>query len=629
MPTAANEKKPAVGNGQKRNGATVRPASEQDEDLSGRPPPSKGPVAPDGGWGWVVVFASFMIHIVTDGVTYSFGILFKEFTTVFQEGDAKTAWIASLLVGVTLCSGPISSALVNKYGCRKVTIAGSILGAATLAVSVFAQNVITLCITIGFGTGLGFGLIYLPAIVSVTCYFERLRSLATGIAVCGSGLGTIIFAPVINYTVKEYGWKWTLLFLALVVLSAIFFGILFRPLEDPAEPEPTATPQETQPFLVKVSSVDSPDSEQKTLSTQNLSSQNSQNNLNVDNNGTNGNKRPHSVHGHVVVPVVPQNGIISNNQNSMSNGTHPAPNKLDDSRFALSQPLLWEKGAHVTKSATSITKSNRTLTGSNHGGSGLMHKKDILYFGSVKSIADHSTVPSTEMTVPNEEVVDVKEEPENQGCLSADTKQTLKEMLDMGLLKDPIFILFTISNIFTSIGFNVPYLYLVKLAEVRKVENGDTLLSIIGAANMVSRVVLGYFSDKPYVNRLYVYNSCLAICGLSTCLCALCHTYMQLAIYSIFFGSMIGAYVGLTSVILVDLLGLDRLTNAFGLLLLFQGIASLVGPPIAGFMFDMTQSYSPAFYMAGICIGVSGLMLFVIPSLQAYLLRRRQFSSES
>lgn len=43
-----------------------------------------------------------------------------------------------------------------------------------------------------------------------------------------------------------------------------------------------------------------------------------------------------------------------------------------------------------------------------------------------------------------------------------------------------------------------------------------------------------------------------------------------------------GAYVGLTSVILVDLLGLENLTNAFGLLLLFQGIASIVGPPVGG-----------------------------------------------
>ena len=45
-------------------------------------------------------------------------------------------------------------------------------------------------------SGLGFGLIYLPAIVSVSMYFEKKRAFATGIAVCGSGLGTFIMAPV-------------------------------------------------------------------------------------------------------------------------------------------------------------------------------------------------------------------------------------------------------------------------------------------------------------------------------------------------------------------------------------------------------------------------------------------------
>lgn len=35
--------------------------------------------------------------------------------------------------------------------------------------------------------GIGFGLIYLPAVVCVGYYFESKRALATGIAVCGSG----------------------------------------------------------------------------------------------------------------------------------------------------------------------------------------------------------------------------------------------------------------------------------------------------------------------------------------------------------------------------------------------------------------------------------------------------------
>lgn len=95
---------------------------------------------------------------------------------------------------------------------------------------------------------------------------------------------------------------------------------------------------------------------------------------------------------------------------------------------------------------------------------------------------------------------------------------------------------------------------------------------------------------------------------------------MSLMVYSVVFGFTIGAYVGLTSVILVDLLGLEKLTNAFGLLLLFQGIASLLGAPVAGLLYDLTKTYVPGILMAGIMIALSGVMLFAIPPLQ----RRKQ-----
>ena len=43
-----------------------------------------------------------------------------------------------------------------------------------------------------------------------------------------------------------------------------------------------------------------------------------------------------------------------------------------------------------------------------------------------------------------------------------------------------------------------------------------------------------------------------------------------------------GTWTSLRPIILVDLLGLDNLTNAFGLVAMFQGLAFAVGPPIAG-----------------------------------------------
>lgn len=48
------------------------------------------------------------------------------------------------------------------------------------------------------------------------------------------------------------------------------------------------------------------------------------------------------------------------------------------------------------------------------------------------------------------------------------------------------------------------------------------------------------------------------------------------------FGLFIAANYSLTSIILVEVITIERFTNAYGLLLLVQGIANLMGPPLAG-----------------------------------------------
>lgn len=44
---------------------------------------------PDGGWGWVVCFASFMVNLIADGVTFSFGVLYVELLNYFGEGKGE------------------------------------------------------------------------------------------------------------------------------------------------------------------------------------------------------------------------------------------------------------------------------------------------------------------------------------------------------------------------------------------------------------------------------------------------------------------------------------------------------------------------------------------------------------
>lgn len=65
-----------------------------------------------------------------------------------------------------------------------------------------------------FHKGFGFCLIYIPSVLVVGFYFEKWRALATGISLCGSGIGTFIFAPLTENLLKLYGWRMTLVFQA-------------------------------------------------------------------------------------------------------------------------------------------------------------------------------------------------------------------------------------------------------------------------------------------------------------------------------------------------------------------------------------------------------------------------------
>ncbi len=63
------------------------------------------PTPPDGGWGWLVVLASFINHVVVDGIAFTFGVFFIEFQEHFKSTKAQTALVGSLLAGFYLISG--------------------------------------------------------------------------------------------------------------------------------------------------------------------------------------------------------------------------------------------------------------------------------------------------------------------------------------------------------------------------------------------------------------------------------------------------------------------------------------------------------------------------------------------
>lgn len=580
------------------------------------------PVPPDGGWGWAVVFASFMIHVIADGITYTLGIFVVEWMNEFKQGRGFASLVPSILVGVTLGVGPIASVLTTRYGWRIVTIVGAVVGAAGMAVSAAAPNVAMLYASIGVVAGLGFGFIYLPAIVSVSGYFEKKRAFATGIAVCGSGFGTFIFAPLNSYLILHFEWRGAILFVAAVVLLCALLGLIFRPLTPTIGIDEASESRDLAPKIEEEGNHDEPNGNQKLPPEIQLN-------------------------GDSMKPIAFQMGNANGNFDGVG-------------RFALSHPVLSNSpakknvvqfGSHsrIYESSTPAVQNpshhaHAHRYSHHHLGhpSSAMFRKDIFYAASLENIPEYKSNPKrysrqiqkaqteelkrelkSQVTTPTASLTnmapDRKEDSSPSSCCGClKSSKAFRQMVDMSLIKDSVFLIFAISNFFTSIGFNIPYVYTVDRALLLgiDVQKASMLLSAIGIANTGGRIVLGYISDKTWFNRLHLYAGCIIVCGLSMCLSNFCLDYASQVVYCAIFGVTSGAYIGLTPVVLVDLLGLDKLTNAFGLLMLFQGIASVIGPPITGVLRDLSGDFETGFYFAGGMIVFSGVILVLIPWLE-------------
>lgn len=79
----------------------------------------------------------------------------------------------------------------------------------------------------------------------VSTYFNKKKALACSIASCGSGVGTLIMAPVITILDSMFGWGYTLMMIGVLMSMCVLLGLLFRPIET-KEPERPITNQQEE-----------------------------------------------------------------------------------------------------------------------------------------------------------------------------------------------------------------------------------------------------------------------------------------------------------------------------------------------------------------------------------------------
>ncbi|XP_061524012.1 monocarboxylate transporter 2 [Phycodurus eques] len=200
------------------------------------PPPVTGPPAvppPDGGWGWAVVLASF----ISIGFSYAFPkaitVFFKDIQIIFGASYSEIAWISSIMLAVMYAAGPISSILVNTYGCRPIVMVGGCLCAVGMTLASFCTSVVQLYLCIGVIGGFGLAFNLQPALTMIGKYFYKKRPIANGLAMAGSPVFLSSLAPLNQYLFNHFGWSGSFLILGGLLLNCCVAGSLMRPLGPP------------------------------------------------------------------------------------------------------------------------------------------------------------------------------------------------------------------------------------------------------------------------------------------------------------------------------------------------------------------------------------------------------------
>jgi MFS family permease len=188
----------------------------------------------------MVVVAAFFSTFTLFGIAYSFGAFFSSMAEEFGAGRGATSLMFSITAFLYFGLGMLSGRIADRFGPRPVLAVGAVVIGVGLMLTSLVDRLWIGYLTYGLGVGVGVACGYVPMLAAVGGWFERRRAIASGVAVEGVGLGTLLIARLAAELISSYGWRTTYVifgFGAPAVLMLCLFGASRPPVRlDEAEP---------------------------------------------------------------------------------------------------------------------------------------------------------------------------------------------------------------------------------------------------------------------------------------------------------------------------------------------------------------------------------------------------------
>ena len=173
-------------------------------------------------YGWFVVAACFMVTFTCGEALWAFGVFFKP---IEKEFGWSRALISSGYTGFVLgyaISAMAAGRLADKYSPRPILFLSACLAGLGVSLCSLVQSINQLRFFLLIG-GLGAGGTFsVPTSLVQRWFYKKPQAgLALGVVLAGVGTGALVFSPLVNYLILNYGWRNTYLIVGILFFCTI------------------------------------------------------------------------------------------------------------------------------------------------------------------------------------------------------------------------------------------------------------------------------------------------------------------------------------------------------------------------------------------------------------------------